>query len=134
MREPCLDTVINWPAISLSILLCAEGPANNEVMNSQSDLTIDQLFTIVTANAFNDPPARSHPRQGAKEAPGLWGILWVTLVVSNEHPILSLWLMLEARKQSHDDTYPPLHDCHCPYLPSHRGHLSPFSAKDSYVP
>lgn len=55
-------------------------------MNSQSDLTIDLLFTIVAANAFNDPPARSHPQQGAKEAPGLWGILWVTPVVSNEHP------------------------------------------------
>lgn len=108
MRKPCLDTVINWPAISLSILLRAEGPANNEVMNSQSDLTIDLLFTIVTANAFNDPPARSHPRQGAQEAPGLWGILWVTLVVSNKHPILSLWPMPEARKQGHDNMYPPL--------------------------
>jgi hypothetical protein len=55
-------------------------------MNSQSDLTIDQLFTIVTANAFNDLPARSHPQQGAKETPGLWETLWVTQVVSNEHP------------------------------------------------
>lgn len=58
-REPCFDTVINWPAISLSILLRAEAPANNEVMNSQSDLTIDWLFTIVNANACNDPSARS---------------------------------------------------------------------------
>lgn len=75
MREPCFNTVINWPAISLSILLCAEAPANNEVMNSQSDLTIDPLFTIVTTNAFNDPLAGSHPQQGAKEAPGLWKML-----------------------------------------------------------
>lgn len=38
-------------------------------MNSQSDLTIDRLFTIVSANAFNDPPARSHLPQGAEETP-----------------------------------------------------------------
>lgn len=86
MREPCFDTVINWPAISLSILLCAEAPANNEVMNSQSDLTIDLLFTIVTTNAFNDRLARSHPQQGAKEAPGLWKIPGGTLAVSSKHP------------------------------------------------
>lgn len=100
-------------------------------MNSQSDLTIDLLFTIVAANAFNDPPARSHPQQGAKEAPGLWGILWVTLVVSNEHPILSFWLMLEARKLNYDNTYPLL-TALLAHRSSARGHLSPSSAKDSY--
>ena len=70
MREPCSETVINWPAISLSILLRAEAPANNEVMNSRSDLTIDQLFTIVSASALNDTPGRSHLRQGALGNPG----------------------------------------------------------------
>lgn len=54
-------------------------------MNSQSDLTIDRLFTIVTANALNDPPAGSHPRQGATEAPGLRETLRVATAVSKEH-------------------------------------------------
>lgn len=120
VREPRFDTVINWPAILLSILLHAEGPANNEVMNSQSDLTIDLLFTIVTANAFNDPPARPHPRQGLRR-PRPLGNLWVTLVASNEHPILSCG---QHKKQSDDNRVlcflSPL-----PTLPTHRGHLSP---------
>lgn len=102
-------------------------------MNSQSDLTIDLLFTIVTANAFNDPPARSQPRQGAKEAPGLWGILWVTLVVSNEHPILSLWPMLEARRQSRDNMCLPLTTPAAHTSPPTEA-TSPFSVKDSYFP
>lgn len=43
---------------------------NNEVMNSQSDLTIDQLFTIVSASALNDTPAGTRLRQGALGNPG----------------------------------------------------------------
>lgn len=117
MREPCFDTVINWPAISLSILLCAEAPANNEVMNSQSDLTIDPLFTIVTTNAFNDPLPGSHPRQGAKEAPGLWKMLGVTLAVNTKHPRLPLWRRLEAREQSSDNTVSSLCCVLCPPPP-----------------
>lgn len=120
VREPRFDTVINWPAISLSILLHAEGPANNEVMNSQSDLTIDLLFTIVTANAFNDPPARPHPQQGLRR-PRPLGNLWVTLVASNEHPLLSCG---QCKKQSDGNRVlcflSPL-----PTLSTHRGHLSP---------
>lgn len=90
------------------ILLRAAAPANNEVVNSQSDLTIDPLFTIVTAIAFNDPPARPPPQQAAKDAPGLWGVLRVTLVVSNEHPVLFWRLRAEASKQIGDTTCPLL--------------------------
>lgn len=100
VREPCSDTVINWPAISLSILLHAEGPADNEVMNSRSDLTIDLLFTIVTANAFNDPPARPHPRRGLRR-PRPLGNLSVTLVASHEHPILACGQCEKAERWRH---------------------------------
>lgn len=43
---PRSSTVINCPACPISILALCTDTANNEVMNSKSDLTIDPLFTI----------------------------------------------------------------------------------------